>query len=128
MTGIRPGCAWCGDPLPGRRRRFCSDPCKRRGQKAERITEDADYGKAVVRMIGGMGRRASADLDALRSLVDAVDNARQILALAVDGARARGYSDGDIGQALGITRQAVWKRFPRQPKVDAGTAGTAVPA
>ena len=26
--------------------------------------------------------------------------------MAVDGCRARGYSDGEIGAALGITRQA----------------------
>jgi hypothetical protein len=121
MVGPR-ACTWCGDPLPGRRRRFCSDPCKRRGQKAERITEDADYSKAVVRMIGGMGRRASADLPALKALAEAVDNARQILALAVDGARARGYSDGEIGRALGITRQAVGQRFGRKQDVHAGAA------
>lgn len=115
------GCSWCGGPLPPRRRRFCSDDHRRKGHRAERKTEDADYGKAVVRMIGGMGRRASADLYALRSLADAVDNARQILALSVDGCRLRGYSDSEIAAVLGVTRQAAWKRFPRQPKVGART-------
>ncbi len=124
----RPGCSWCGDPLPGKRRRFCTDEHRRKGQKAERKTENDDYAKSVVRQIRSMGVRASADLYALRSLADAVDNGRQILALAVDGCRARGYSDGEIAAVLGVTRQAVWKRFPRQPKVGTGTAGTAVPA
>lgn len=116
------GCAWCGDPLPGRRRRFCCDDHRRRGQKAERITEDADYSKAVARMISGMGRRASADLESLRALAGAVDNARQILGLAVDGCRARGYSDGEIGTVLGITRQAVGQRFGRKRDVHVGAA------
>jgi hypothetical protein len=58
-TVSRPGCSYCGDPLPARRRRLCSDLRRRRGQKAERVTEDGSYGSAVVRMIGGMGRRAS---------------------------------------------------------------------
>ena len=70
-----------------------------------------------------MGRRASDDLYALRSLSDAVDNARHILGLAVDGCRARGYSDAEIAKVLGITRQAVWKRWPRQPLVDTESAG-----
>ncbi|SRR6266704_818113 len=131
LTGasvIRPGCAWCRGPLTGRRRRFCSDLCRRRGQRAERKTQTDDYARSVVRQIASMGIRASADLDALTWLAEAASRARDALPIAVDGCRARGYSDAAIGAALGITRQAVWKRFPRQPKVDAGTPGTAVPA
>jgi hypothetical protein len=114
-------CAWCRGELPPRRRRFCSDEHRRKGQKRERVIENDDYAKAAVRLIRSMGKRASADLEALEWLAGAVDYARDALAMAVDGCRARGYSDGEIGAALGITRQAVWKRFPRQPKVDAGT-------
>ncbi len=128
MNAVRPGCAWCGNPLPGRRRRLCSDLCRRRGQRAERKTENDDYAKSVVRQIDRMGARASDDLDALAWLAEATTRARVSLSIAVDGCRARGYSDADIGTALGITRQAVWKRFPRQPKVGAETTGTAVPA
>ena len=117
-------CAWCRGPLPPRRRRFCIDECRRRGQKAERVIEDDSYAAGVVRLIGKMGVRASADVESLRWLAGAVEHARGALAMAVDGCRARGYSDGEIGAALGITRQAVWKRFPRQPKVDAGTPGS----
>ena len=114
-------CAWCHGPLPPRKRRFCADECRRRGQKAERVIEDDSYAAGVVRLIGKMGVRASADVEALKWLAGAVEHARGALAMAVDGCRARGYSDGEIGAALGISRQAVWKRFPRQPKVDAGT-------
>ena len=65
-----------------------------------------------------MGKRASADLDALEWLAGAVDYARDALAMAVDGCRARGYSDTEIGMALGYdkpnARQAVGARFGRR--------------
>jgi len=112
----------CRRELPRGRRRFCTDECRRRGQKAERVIEDDSYAAGVVRLISKMGVRASADVEALKWLAGAVEHARGALAIAVDGCRARGYSDSEIGAALGISRQAVWKRFPRQPKVDAGTA------
>jgi DNA-directed RNA polymerase specialized sigma24 family protein len=119
-------CSWCKRPLPSRRRRFCSDLCRRRGQKAERVTENGTYAGMIRRQITSMGVRASEDLYALGWLAGAVDHARSALAMAVDGCRARGYSDAEIAAALGVTRQAVWKRFPRQPKVDTGTAGSGV--
>jgi len=119
-------CAWCHGPLPKGRRRFCTDDHRRKGQKRERVIEDDSYAAGVVRLIRKMGVRASADLEALKWLAGAAEHARGALAVAVDGCRARGYSDGEIGAALGITRQAVWKRFPRQPKVDAGTAESGV--
>jgi len=126
MTGGR-ACAWCGDPLPGRRRRFCTDACRRRGQRAERTTENDDYAKSVVRQIRRMGVRASADLDALAWLAAAADHARDALGLAVAGCRARGYSDGEIGAALGVTRQAVGQRFGRKQDVHTGLATAGEP-
>jgi hypothetical protein len=100
--------------LPGQRRRFCSDLCRVRGQRAERVVETSDYGSGLVRQITRMGARASGDLDALAWLAGAADHARGALAVAVDGCRARGYSDAEIGAALGITRQAVGQRFGRK--------------
>ena len=121
-------CAWCHGPLPRGRRRFCSDDHRRRGQKAERIIEDDSYAAGVVRLIRKMGVRASADLEALKWLAGAAEYARGALAVAVDGCRARGYSDGEIGAALGITRQAVGQRFGRKREVytrqpESGAAG-----
>jgi hypothetical protein len=75
-----------------------------------------------------MGTRASNDLDALTWLSGAVDHARDALALAVAGCRATGYSDGEIGQALGITRQAVGQRFGRKQEVYTGQAEPGVSA
>ncbi len=59
---------------------------------------------------------------------DSVDYARTRLQEAADHLIAAGYSYGDLGRALGITRQSAWKRFGRQPKGDTeltGTGGTA---
>jgi hypothetical protein len=112
-------CDQCAGPLSARRRRFCSDLCRRRGQRAERVTENETYAAAVVRQIRSMGKRASDDLDALQWLAGAADYARTALAVAVDGCRARGYSDGEIGAALGITRQVVGQRFGRKRDVHA---------
>ena len=115
------GCSWCHGPLPPRRRRFCTDECRRKGQKAERTIEDGSYAAGVIRLIRKMGVRASADLEALKWLAGAAEHARAALAVAVDGCRARGYSDGEIGAALGITRQAVGQRFWRKRDVHIGT-------
>jgi hypothetical protein len=111
-------CAWCHGPLSGRRRRFCTDECRRKGQKRERIIEDGSYAAGVVRLIRKMGVRASVDLEALKWLAGAAEHARGALAVAVDGCRARGYSDTEIGMALGYdkpnARQAVGARFGRR--------------
>jgi hypothetical protein len=111
-------CAWCRGPLPRGRRRFCSDDHRRRGQKRERVIEDDSYAAGVVRLIRKMSIRASADLEALKWLAGAAEHARGALAVAVDGCRARGYSDTEIGMALGYdkpnARQAVGARFGRR--------------
>jgi len=113
----RPACAQCGQPLPPRRRRFCSGTCRARKRKAERVIENSDYAAGLARQIRTMGARASGDLEALSWLSGAVDHARTALALAVAGCRAAGYSDAEIGHALGITRQAVGQRFGRKHEV-----------
>ena len=127
-----PRCSWCHGPLPPRRRRFCCDDHRRRGQKSERIIENDSYADGVVRLIRSMGKRASADLEALEWLAGAADYARVALAMAVDGCRVRGYSDTEIGMALGhpreSARQAVGQRFGRKRDVhtepaESGVAG-----
>jgi len=117
-------CAWCQVQLTGRRKRFCSDRCKYKGQKRERVIETSDYGKGTIARIRKMAERADGNLEVLPWLAAIAEASRETLAAAVDGSRTHGHSDAEIGQALGITRQAVWKRFPRQPKVDTETTGT----
>jgi len=120
--------AGCGRQLPARKHSFCSDACRIRQRKKERVIENGDYAAGLVRQIRVMGTRASGDLDALAWLAEMALQARQALALAVDGCRARGYSDAEIGQALGITRQAVGQRFGRKRELYTGLAGTGDPA
>ena len=115
-------CSWCHGPLPPRRRRFCTDECRRKGQKAERIIEDDSYADGVRRLVRAQGRRAGADLGMFALFAESVDYARARLAEAAAQLIAQGYSYGDIARELGITRQAAWKRFGRKPEVDTGPA------
>lgn len=116
-------CSWCRGPLPPRRRRFCSDPCRARQQKAERVIEDADYAAGVKRLVRAQGKRAGADLVMFAMFAESVDYARARLQDAADQLIAQGYSWGDIGRVLGITRQGARQRFARQQEVVTGTVG-----
>jgi hypothetical protein len=126
-TTIPPGavsgreCAWCRSALPRGRRRFCSDDHRRRGQKAERKIEDAEYADGVRRLVTAQGKRAGADLGMFALFAGSVDYARARLQDAADQLIAQGYSYGDIGRALGITRQGARQRFGRQQAVVTGT-------
>lgn len=125
MTG---SCSWCKGPLPPRRRRFCSDDHRRRGQKAERKIDDTDYASGVRRLVRAQSKRAGADLPMFALFADSVDYARARLQEAADQLIAQGYSYGDIGRVLGITRQGARQRFGRQQAVvsetpESGVAG-----
>jgi hypothetical protein len=106
------------------------DRQRRRQRRVDRRkyghVEDPDYVAASVRVLGGLGRRAGSSLDALDALHRFIArDGPAVLAVAVDGLRAQGYSDGEIGGALGITRQAVGQRFGRKGGVHTGhAAGT----
>lgn len=58
------------------------------------------------------------DLGALRFLQEQVDMAPVVLAGFARGLHAQGISWGEIGQALGVTRQTAWERFGRQAAPD----------
>src|SRR5688572_12708008 len=86
-------------------------PRKRR-RRVER--EAAEVGEGIRRMVVALGRRA-ADSDVLalvelEAVADAVQAAEQA---AVGGLRAVGFSDGEVGRELGVSRQAVGQRWPR---------------
>ena len=122
--GNRRVCDRCGKPLPAHRRRFCSDLCRVRQQKAERVIEDADYAAGVKRLVRAQSKRAGADLAMFAMFAESVDYARARLQDAADQLIAQGYSYGDIGRVLGITRQGARQRFGRQPEVVTEPAGT----
>jgi len=91
-------------PRPARRR-----PAKRR--KVYRETPDVR--EAIGRLVLAVGRRvATEDVDGLDELVALERTLGEAFAIAVDGLR-RNYSDREIGDRLGITRQAVQQKWPR---------------
>jgi hypothetical protein len=69
------------------------------------MTEAVDTAAAATSQDPHVGLRAVA---ALRRLVDRLE------ALQVDGARRQGWSWEEIGQALGVSKQAVHKKHGRR--------------
>lgn len=76
---------------------------------------DSELAGAIGRQIAALGRRLALDdpepsYRLLAELRGAVESA---LAVAVAGWREHSFSDGEIGEALGVTKQAVQQRWPR---------------
>ena len=75
---------------------------------------DEDIVEAVQRLIRAIGKRCSTgDPDTasyLELLAGELDAAYEV---AVAGWRGAGFTDGQIGRELGVTKQAVQKRWPR---------------
>jgi hypothetical protein len=79
--------------------------------KTLRSTEDVAAG--VARMIRSLGRRIEMeDPEALIQLIDLQSELSSCLTSAVYAQREQGHTDGDIASVLGVTRQAVTKRWP----------------
>lgn len=96
---------------------------RRQDRREHHHVEDAQQAAATDRQTLALARRAGSNLDTLARLQDHYDDGPAVLAMAVEGCRAQGYSDGEIGAALGITRQAVGQRFGRKGTVHASTGG-----
>jgi DNA-directed RNA polymerase specialized sigma24 family protein len=90
--------------------------------------EDHQQADATSRQALALARRAGSSLDTLALLQQFYDEGPSVLGLAVAGLRAQGYSDGEIGRALGITRAAVGQRFGRKRDLYAGLPATGDPA
>lgn len=77
-----------------------------------------------------LARRVDAEqtpLGKLQALHD-LDNAlKQVLPRVVALARAEGASNADVGRSLGVSRQAIAKRFPRKPTRTTGDGPNANP-
>lgn len=101
-----------------RRDAIAADKARRRQRVADRRKyhhiEDDQQADATDRQALALARRAGSNLDTLARLKDHYDDGPAVLALAVAALRAEGYSDGQIGQALGVTRYAVGLRFGRR--------------
>jgi len=79
----------------------------------KRRREAAEIGGMVARMLRALARRAeSGDLEALRVLCDLEKNIQLDQLRAARGLNIQhGYSWGEIGLAIGITRQAAHRRW-----------------
>lgn len=76
--------------------------------------ESAEVVAAACRIVRAVGRRLEhEDLDGFRLLAELELELEAARARLVHGLRAVGYSDGQIGAELGITRQAVQQKWPR---------------
>lgn len=76
--------------------------------------ETSEVAIAVVRLIGSVGRRlADEDPTELEHLIAMEHALKEAYTVAVRGMRDSGFSDGEIGKQLGVTKQAIQQRFPR---------------
>ena len=109
----------CGLPLPPGRRRFCSELCRVRGQRAERRYEPGEFGAAAVRMVAALARRVGAsDAEAFTALWELRGEADRACAAAIDQLRAEGFTWSALGAAAGLSGPGLcqWrKRRPPQP-------------
>lgn len=98
----------------GKRDALAAQAERRRRRKTD-AREHGWYDEAVLaardrRLLDSAGRRATVDLEALATLGTFARHVDELTRYAVE--RLRGsYSDTEIGEALGITRQAVGQRF-----------------
>lgn len=86
----------------------------KRAPRRRAYRETHEIAAAVCRLVLAIGRRAAeGDPEDLAELFRIEDTVAIALAAAVDGLRAQGRSDSEIGRVLGVTKQAVAQRWPR---------------
>lgn len=77
--------------------------------------ETPDVATATCRLIRSIGKRiATEDPDGLESLLLLEESLQEAWRTAVDGLRTTGFNDREIGRELGMTRQAIQQRWPRE--------------
>ena len=82
------------------------------GLTARRLVENDEYAAFASRVVQSYARRvAIGDVDALPQLADLAATVDQAIARAVRGLRAKGYSWSEIGQRLGVSKQACQQRW-----------------
>lgn len=95
------------------------------GRRPKGDREVPDTAQAARRFIRALGRKiGDADPEDLAELVRLQADLDEAWATAVAGLRANTQrSDGDIARVLGISRQAVNQRFPRDGDVTVQVPG-----
>ncbi|MBQ1042761.1 hypothetical protein KBX03_09595 [Micromonospora sp. C72] len=85
------------------------------GQRRRDVVENDAFAAFARRIIRAHGRRvATGDVEALRDLVALSSVIDDAIGEAVVGLRQFGYSWAEIGQRLGISRQAAQQRWGGQ--------------
>ncbi|MFF4876992.1 hypothetical protein [Micromonospora sp. NPDC000668] len=85
-------------------------------QRRRDVVENDQFTGFARRIIRAHGRRVAAgDVEALRDLVALSSVIDDAIGDAVIGLRAFGYSWAEIGQRLGISRQAAQQRWGDKP-------------
>lgn len=87
---------------------------RKRDARTYRHYDESELTGRNVRMLQSQGARAGTSLDALAGMVEARGLIDAGIAAAVAGLREHDYSDEEIGQALGVTRQAVGQHYGRK--------------
>ncbi|MGC4774913.1 hypothetical protein [Micromonospora chalcea] len=85
-------------------------------QRRRDVVENDAFAAFARRIIRAHGRRvADGDVEALRDLVALSADLDRAITDAVVGLRQFGYSWAEIGQRLGISRQAAQQRWGERP-------------
>jgi hypothetical protein len=81
-------------------------------KRRRRTVENDEYGEFIRRILRAYSRRvADGDIEALSLMTRLADELDDAIAQAVKGLRGQGYSWTEIGDRLGITRQAARQRW-----------------
>jgi hypothetical protein len=90
-----------------------------RGQRAERVTETSDFGRAAIRMIRAMARRTGAsDIATFGLMWELVTEAERAAVDAIDSLRDQGFSWADLADEIGVTKQGLSQWRKRRPGVN----------
>jgi hypothetical protein len=73
----------------------------------------ADFARRIVRAYSR--RVAAGDIEAITDLVTLADHLDEAIAFAIGGLREFGYSWAEIGNRLGVSRQACQQRWGGDP-------------
>lgn len=97
---------------------------QRRADRQANRKDDDKIVYAAESMVKSLARRSAYTLETLAALRQHYDDGPVIMAIAVDGARAQGYSDAEIGRALGVTSEAIGQRYGRRSAAPADRSQT----
>ena len=85
-------------------------------KRARPVVENDAYAAFARRILAAYARRiATGDIEALTLMTGLSDDIEAAIRNAITGLREFGYSWADIGNRLGVTRQAAQQRWGNQP-------------